>query len=140
MDENIYSAPKAELGSLPAGNTERPESRGGCLTAFLVFALIANAFVSVFYVNSLIQGTMNGQPLPPQWAIVLLTIGGAVNVASSIAVWKWKRWGVYSFFAMATVALGVNLAIGVPAFSLVMGLLGPVILALLIRPIWRYMR
>jgi hypothetical protein len=41
---------------------------------------------------------------------------------------------------MAAVACGVNLAIGVPFVSLAMGLIGAVVLALLIRPIWRYMR
>ncbi len=140
MDDNIYSPPKAELDSLPPGPAGRPESRGGCLTAFLLFALVANAFTTLVYVKSLIQGTMFGQPLPPQWAIVLLCIGGVINVASCVAVWKWRRWGAYTFFGTATVAFGVNLAIGVPVASLAMGLLGVVILALLIRPIWRYMR
>lgn len=140
MDDNIYSPPKAELDSLASGQAGRPASRGGCLTVFLLFALLANAFITVLYVTSLIQGTMFGQPLPPQWAVVLLAIGGAMNVASSVAVWKWRRWGVYSFFGMAAVAFGVNLAIGVPVTSLAMGLLGVVILALLIRPIWRHMR
>jgi hypothetical protein len=140
MDENIYSAPKAELDTAPVEQPERPESRGGCLTAFLLFGLIANTFVSIFYIKSLIQGTMSGMPLPPQWALVVLCIGGAVNVASCLAVWKWRRWGVYAFFGTAAVACGVNIAIGVPAFSVALGFLGAVILALLIRPIWRFMR
>ena len=140
MDENIYSPPKAELDSLPATQPERPESRGGCLTAFLLFGLIANGVTSIIYVKSLLEGSMFGQPLPPQWALVMLSVGAALNVASCVAVWKWRRWGVYAFFGMAAVALGVNIAIGVPTLSLAMGFLGPVILALLIRPIWRYMR
>jgi hypothetical protein len=140
MDENIYSPPKAGLDSLAPDQAARPASRGGCLTAFLLFALIANTLTSIAYVWSLIQGTMFGQPLPPQWAVVLLCIGGAINIASCAAVWKWRRWGVYSFFGTTAVAFGVNVALGVPVVSLALGLLGAVILAVLIRPIWRYMR
>ncbi len=140
MDNNIYSPPKAELDSLASGQEGRPASRGGCLTAFLLFGLVANTLMTVLYVTSILKGTMFGQPLPPQWAIVVLSIGGAVNVASCLAVWKWRRWGVYTFFGTAAVAFCVNVALGLPASSLVMGLLGVVTLALLIRPIWRFMR
>ena len=140
MDDNIYSPPKAELDTPLGAQPVRPESRGGCLTAFLLFGLIANSLTSLIYVRSLMQGAMFGQPLPPHWALVVLSIGAAINVASCVGVWKWQRWGVYAFFGMAVVALGVNLAIGVPFVSLAMGLLGAVVLALLIRPIWRYMR
>lgn len=140
MDDNIYSAPKAGLDTLPPNGPERPESRGGCLTAFLLFGLVANAFTSIMYVYSLMQGTMFGQPLPPHWAVVALSIGAAMNVVSCFAVWQWRRWGVYSFLGMAAVSLGINLAIGVPMVGIAMGLLGVVILALLVRPIWRYMR
>ena len=141
MDENIYAPPKAALDSLPVGHAERPESRGGCLTVFLLFALVADAITSIISVKSLIEGTMLGQPLPPQWALVLLSISCSVSVVSCIAVWKWRRWGAYSFFGMATVILGVNLAVGAPVVPFATGSLAVVVvLAFLIRPIWRYMR
>ena len=140
MDDNVYSAPKAELSASPAVQPERPESRGGCLTVFLVFGLIANTFSSIFYIKSLIEGSMSGLPMPPQWAVVALCVGGAINIVSCLAVWQWRRWGVYTFFGTAAVAFGVNVAIGIPPFSIAMGLLGVVVLAFLIRPVWRYMR
>ncbi|MES3020033.1 MAG: hypothetical protein V4857_00455 [Pseudomonadota bacterium] len=138
MDNNPYASPTTDLDG--PTNEGRPDSRGGCLTTFLLFALVMNSGVAIAYIVAILNGSLFGSALPPVGIVAFLAFGALLNVASSIAIWKWYRWGVYAFFAMALAALCVNLYLGVEAKSIVFGVLGPVILAALVRPIWRHLR
>ncbi|PWF45500.1 hypothetical protein [Massilia glaciei] len=138
MDNNPYAPPATKLDGATSG--ERPDSRGGCLTAFLLLALLMNSGVAIAYIVSIVRGSMFGSALPPVGIVVFLCVAALVNVACSIAIWKWYRWGVYGFLAMALAALCVNIYLDIDYKSILFGLLGPVILAALVRPIWRHLR
>lgn len=113
--------------------------RGGCLTAFLVLMMIANPLVGLFYIlgGDLLR---RGMPDAPRWALPVLAVGAFVQFACAIGIWSWRRWGVYGSCAMALVALVVNFAIGLAPQSAIMGLLGPIILVLLVKPRWAHFR
>jgi hypothetical protein len=77
----------------------------------------------------------------PQWAIYMLGLVGLALFVCALAIWKWKRWGVYGF-AAGTVVLFVSsffqgkLSIA----SVFLGL--AIVLAILIRlvrPVWQKM-
>lgn len=115
--------------------TER--KRGGCLTAFLVLMLILNPLTGLYY---LFAGSTVRQSLPsmPGWVIPVLGLFALANFVFALGTWNWKKWGVYGFAASSLVIFVVNvIAIGfVPAL---LGLVGLVILAFLVRPVWNQM-
>jgi hypothetical protein len=108
--------------------------RGGCLSVLLVLMLIANPLTGLYY---LAFGSAVRQALPnlPAWALLVLGILAFGNFACALAVWRWKKWGIYGFAASSLVIFLINASyIGVLTAAL--GLLGIAILALLVRPLW----
>jgi len=117
-------------------NTEiKEKKRGGCITAFLIFMFIINPLLSIYY---LAAGEAVKQALPniPDWAMPVLAIFGLVNLGLAIAVWNWKRFGIYGFWISAIIVLIINLSIGLSPVQSLFGLLGPIIITLLVRPKW----
>ena len=111
------------------------KKRGGCITAFLIFMFIVNPLTSIYYIAA---GDTVKQAMPnmPDWAIPVLAVFGLINVGFAIAVWNWKKIGIYGFWASAIVILGINLSIGISPVQSLIGLLGPIIITLLVRPKW----
>jgi hypothetical protein len=111
--------------------------RGGCLTAFLIFMLITNPLVAIFY---FISGSSVRQSLPnmPAWTIPMLGIIGIANFVFAIAIWKWKKWGMYGFATSAGITFFIN-AIGINILTAIWGLVGVALLAFLLRQVWSQM-
>lgn len=111
------------------------KKRGGCITAFLIFMFIINPLVSIYYI---VAGDTVKQVMPgmPDWAIPVLTVFGLINLGLAIAIWNWKRIGIYGLWASAIIVLGINLAIEISPIQSFLGLLGPLIITLLVRPKW----
>lgn len=103
--------------------------------------LLANLLTGLVY---LLGASTVTRTLPniPEWAIFLLALLGSANSGFALAIWKWKRWGVYGFVASALVAFVVNvLILGIAAG--ILGLLGlfinVLILYFLLRSVWSTM-
>ena len=97
--------------------------------------IAANAVLALIYLS---QGETIGRSIPraPSWIAPLYALGALANVVSAIAVWTWRRWGVYTFCAVAVLILVGNLSAGISPLSAILGLAGPVILVLLVRSRW----
>lgn len=121
----------------PPGPPEMP--RGGCLTAFLVLMIVANAGTALLYF-------LNPGPIIAQFPrlgggpLALLGVGMLLNIVLATLVWQWRRVGVYGFIAVALVVFPINLYVGIPLIRATVGLAGPLILALLVRPKWAQFR
>lgn len=111
--------------------------RGGCLTAFLVAMLVLNPLTSLYYIFAG-EAHLRAVPTFPAWAVPLFAVGGALNVLFAVAVWRWQRWGVYGFVVTALLTFAINVAY-VGILPGLLGILGPIILWLLIRPHWAQM-
>ena len=113
-------------------------SRGGCLSVFLIAVMIINPLTSLSYI---VLAPRIAQALPyfPTWALPVLIGLGLANFIFAVAVWKWKKWGVYGFAAVSLVALAINLNLHVAGVFKYLGLLGPVVLIILVRPQWKRM-
>ncbi len=111
--------------------------RGSCLTAFLILMLIGNPLVAISY---LLNGSAVSQSVPamPEWAIPVLGLVAIANFVFAIALWQWKKWGMYGFAASSVVTFFIN-AIGVGFGIALFGFLGVVILGFLLRPVWNQM-
>lgn len=110
-------------------------ARGGCLTAFLVFIVLANAVTVLFYLIYAEQVRILF-PRLSSGGLFALWFGALLNIAFAIMVWQWRRVGVYGLIILALLVFPFNLYIGIPAVQAMIGLLGPVILALLVRSNW----
>lgn len=142
---NPYQPPAQPPGQVPPygahpayAQQEILPQRGGCLSAFLIMVMVVNPMVSIVY---FLAGdwVAKSNPGMPGWAIPLLALFGLFNAACAVAIWRWKRWGVYGFVASAVVALTVNLASGIPPTGAMSGLVGVIILIALVRPIWDHL-
>lgn len=118
--------------------SEKERKKGGCLTAFLIFMLIANALGALGY---FIGGGAIRQLTPniPGWAIITSGTLSLLNIIFALGIWKFKKWGFYGFGAVSVIAFVVNIISGTPVYSALIGLVGIVILYFLVRPIWSQM-
>jgi len=99
------------------------KKRHGCLTAYLIFMLIANSATAL-----IISGMIISYAEPMNWALPILTIACFFNLACVIAILKWKKWGFWGFSVSAIFIFGVNLSIGTPLGSSIGGLFGIAVL------------
>jgi len=108
--------------------------RSGCLTAFLILAMIGNPVLAV------IQWALAGN-LPSDMAS-LAVFGGILNVAGlicAVGVWKWKKWGVYGYVGSIGLLILLNLMTGqvLPALQ---GLVPIALLIALTQPVWQHFK
>ena len=98
------------------------KERHGCLTAYLVLAIIANSATALLYLFGA-EAIKRSTPNMPDWAFPLLIVLVLFNLACAIALFRWKKWGFWGLVASAIVILGVNLTIGLGVSSAIVGLL-----------------
>lgn len=113
---------------------ETEKKRGLLLTFWLIVMLITNAGVAITYLlgSGLIAFI---SPNVPLWAIYVFGISCAFNVVFTIFLFLWKKWAFFAYCGMAGIAFVINLAIGI-GLSSILGLVGPIILYLILRPKW----
>ena len=102
------------------------KQRHGCLTAYLIFMIVANALTAIYYLiqNQLIIDTYETNIL----MVMLLVVLGIINVGAAILLLKWKKIGFYLFILSALGAFVINLALGLSIATSISGLLGIAIL------------
>ena len=106
--------------SLPA---QQPPQRHGCLTAWLIFMLIANAATAIVTPLS-IAGMRQAGLQPSAIGIGVIVVCAIANIAFAIALFRWQRWGFYGFIATSAIALITNLSLGVGIGPSLFGLIG----------------
>lgn len=103
------------------------KKRHGCLTAYLVLAIIANSATALLYVFGA-EAVKRSTPNLPGWAFPVLIPLVLFNLACAIALLRWKKWGFWGLVASAVVTLGVNLTIGFGFSSVIVGVVGVLLL------------
>jgi uncharacterized protein YacL len=105
-DQNIPSTPE----------------RHGCVTTWLIFILIVNSIIALFYsfTANKISQNLNTSVL----AIMGLVILCAINVVCSAMLLTWKKIGFYGFVITTILAFILNLNIGISLTRSIIGLLG----------------
>jgi len=102
--------------------------------------MIANPLTSLIYFVGA-DFIKKGMPHAPDWAAPVMGCLALVNFGCAIAVWKFRKIGVIGFYVMAGLGFVLNMVIGInPAQALIGAVAGPVILGVLIKPIWRGMK
>lgn len=103
------------------------KQRHGCLTAYLVFVIIMNSVVTLYYLlgSEVIRQSM---PTLPSWIIPVMIVVGVVNLVCAIALLRWKKWGFWGLVGTAVVATFFNMSAG---FGLASGVAALVSIAML---------
>lgn len=122
--------------------TVQPQ-RGWALTAWLIFVALTNAWTVYRYYVIIEDYVSHSDPRftgTLQWALPLLGVLAAVNIVAVILLWYWRKIGLYIFAATSITALGINMLLGVPLLTSLLGLGGLLILWLLLRERWSAFR
>ena len=99
------------------------KQRHGCLTAYLLFILVANVAAVLIYLFRP-EDVRQNVPNMPDWAVPVLVMVSIVNLICAIALFCWKRWGFWGFLGSAVVVFFLNLAMGLGFGTALSGLLG----------------
>jgi hypothetical protein len=114
------------------------KKRRGCLTAFLVFLIVANPLAGIFYIVGA-ASVKQSIPSLPDWGPIILGILTFSDFVFALAMWQWKKWGVYGYVSTSVVSAVINY-IGMGFWGALMGILGIPIVLLLLRPVWNQMK
>lgn len=129
--DNFLHKFREKAGLPTVASADEIPKRSGCLTAFLILAMIGNPILA------LVQWAMAGN-LPSDVA-PLAVIGGVLNVAGlvfAIGVWKWRKWGVYGYASSMGLVILLNLMTG-QILSAIQGAVPIALLFALTQPVWK---
>ena len=113
------------------------KERGALLTVWLILMLVANIFTLLmyFFLSLSSFGRLMFLPSIEMWTIYVFCFLGAFNIVCVCFLFLWKKWAFFGLCGSATIALVMNLYVGVGFFAFV-GLAGIVISYLVLRPKW----
>ncbi|WP_430412929.1 hypothetical protein [Kordia sp.] len=108
-------------------NSNYEKQRHGCVTAWLVFIIIANSLMALLY---LLGGGMITENLPGVATSILVILGllGVGNVIFAVLLLQWKKIGFWGFLGTSIVVLFINISIGLGIGQSLFGLVGVAIL------------
>lgn len=86
------------------------KQRHGCLTAFLIFMIVANSLgvLRDLFMNSGVMS--NIQQLT--WTSTLGIVCGVFNVICAIALFRWKKWGFWGLMASSIFGMFLTVSTG----------------------------
>lgn len=104
------------------------KERHGCVTAWLIFMLVANSLVVILYLIARRFLETSSTNHIPSWAFIVLGFMGLANVMFATALLKWQRWGFWGFAVTTLAAFVINLQIGISLIQAIFGLIGILVL------------
>jgi hypothetical protein len=112
---------------------EGMKERHGCVTAWLIFMVVANSIVVIMYLfaRGMIQNNLTAAI--PSWVFIVLGLMGIANIIFAVALLKWKKWGFWGFAFTSIIAAAVNLQMGTSVLQTLLGLGGVAILYAILR-------
>jgi hypothetical protein len=110
--------------------------RGALLTGWLILMLFANAWAIYRYIliieDWLSHNDVNWNRLGVPF--VVLIVLGIINIVAVVLLWRWRIVGLYIFVATSLIVFMLNLILGVPLLTALIGLVGMIILFALVNP------
>jgi hypothetical protein len=113
--------------------------RGFWLTAILALWLITSTVQVFYYLFMALTASQTISTFNLLWMI----LRAGANVVFLIAIWKWKKWGVYGFLASTFLGAFIVLIMGGITGTFIGTLIGAIIVAgilyFLLRKVWNQM-
>ncbi len=88
---------------------EDAKKRHGCLTAWLVFMIVANSAVALIYILGS-EGIRQTLPNIRGWSFSVVIVMSLFNLVCVIALFQWKKWGFWGACASTIMTTVVNLS------------------------------
>lgn len=115
----------------------KEKNRGALLTVWLILMLIGNIATTLAY---LVAGAIISIFVTlPVWVVYTLGFISILNIVSITYVFRWKKWAFFTLCGLAAIIFFINILLGVGTFLSILGLGGPLILYLLLKPKWDWM-
>lgn len=103
---------------------EAPKERHGCVTAWLVFAIIVNSLTALVY---LFASDVIVKNLPHEVSQPMILLLGALSVANVVFAFlllRWKKIGFWGFAVSSVAVLAINISIGLSVGQSLLGSVG----------------
>lgn len=125
--------------STPEAHQPQPRKRPYLLRTMLILWMIFSAMSAYIYLRSFTGVWIAITPLGhPKWTLPWMGILSVVNLVCVIALWKWKRRGMYGLAASAAVMFIITL-ISLNITNAVISISGVITIGLLVRRVWSQM-
>ena len=125
--------------SIPESPQPLQRKRPYFLRVMLILWMFFSAASACNYYSTLRGRGIAYTPLHhPAWAILPVSILALVDLVCVIALWKWKRWGMYGLIASGAVMFIITL-ISLDIVNAVISTGGVIIIGLLVRKVWNQM-
>jgi len=111
------------------------KKRGWLLSAFLVLMFIANPFTAFSYFANP-EAIIQIYPTLSESLIYFMGLLALLNFVLAIAVWSWKKVGVYGIYITMALAFCINIYVGLGLVSSLMGLIGAIIIFFTTKSRW----
>lgn len=112
------------------------KERGAWLSILLIFIMIHGAFATFLVLDFLKQQYAPSRPI----ILVSLIFISVATFISAIAIWFWKKWGLYLYVISTIVSMAMHLIMTGSLLVLFYDIIPPAILAYLLNSHnrWRY--
>ena len=119
-----------------AKHKQQHKERGTWLSIWLILIMIHGALATVLVLDSLRQQYAPDKPL----IIASLIFISVASIISAIAIWFWKKWGLYLYAVATIVGMVAHLVMTGSLLVLFYDIIPPAILAYLLNSHnkWRY--
>lgn len=97
---------------------QKLKERNGCITAWLYFAIIANAVTGATYLGKLNE---------LGWGATYMTLGAVVNIIGCVLLIQWRKVGFYILTACALVSFFISIILSDINLSSIMGLIAIIV-------------
>ncbi len=89
--------------------TTKPVLANRLIKAYLIFAAIVNAYVTLRLFEIWRDLTTHSDPNLPHWPFLVLTLLGFLGIVSLGGLWFWKKWGYVGYLSVSLISMLVTL-------------------------------
>jgi len=115
-----------------------PKNRSGCLTVMIVSWMVFSLPAAIMYFSNKYILIYNLLPRMPHSSMYSMGLFSLAQFVFAIAIFNWKKWGLYGFIILSSMTFILNVAWGIPFLYLISTIIGYVIMYFLLRPAWKY--
>jgi hypothetical protein len=103
--------------------------RGGWLTAALIFIAVHAVITAVL----LLVFKKQAAPIPTPWLWTAAVLVALAEIGGAVAMWFWKRWGLYLFIAAILAGIVVGFFVFPSLFTAFHGIIPVLILSYILQ-------
>jgi hypothetical protein len=113
------------------------KKRGFWLSTFLILMITVNALTVYIYLTNpnIVTGLNSRATISVLYFLVFIA---CINIMLAAAIWAWKKWAVYGFYASIIIVFFINLYLGIGIVGSMPGLVGGLIIFFTTKKRWSH--